>query len=80
MANCTVSKHPVQLGTGAITNGATSITSWTPTRSNEKMVGRNVQVTMTSSTSIGKTMFNVRVTADNGSGTLTIAQANPFAT
>lgn len=81
MSTCSLYKHPMLMGTGSISNGATSVTGWTPdTRFSGKMVGRNVQITITSSTDAGKTMRNVRVTADNGSGTLTIASANPFAT
>ncbi len=94
MANCSVYKNgvgSVLLGTGAITNGATSITSWTPTAAasltpnGASFVGRNVAVAITSSTDAGKTLF-ARITADNGSGTLTIAVkgygtgGNPFAT
>ena len=91
MANCTVYKNGLTLGTGAITNGATSVTSWTPTASaaltpyGASFVGRNVEIMMTSSTDTGK-VLRARITADNGSGTLTVAVrgygtgGNPFAT
>jgi hypothetical protein len=90
MANCTVYKNGLNLGTGAITNGATSVTSWTPVAAaalhphGAAFVGRNVEIMMTSSTDAGKVM-RARITADNGSGTLTVAVVgigggNPYAT
>ncbi len=75
MATCSVYKIPNLLGTGSITNGATSITSYTGIAPG---TGRNVQVMITSSTDAGK-VYPARVTTDGGS-TLTIGQPNPFAT
>jgi hypothetical protein len=89
MATCNVYKNGLLLGAGAITNGATSVTSWVPTASvgphAAAFVNRNVEIMMTSSTDAGKVM-NARITADNGAGTLTVAVrgygtgGNPFAT
>ena len=77
MSTCSVYKGPILLGTGSITNGSTSITSYTSTnaRNEERM---NVQVTITSSTSIGQT-FRARVLTDGGTS-LTLDQPNPYAT
>ena len=75
MANCSVYKWPVLLGTGAITNGATSITSYSGTAPKTR---RNVQIVITSSTDVGK-WFPVRIRNDGGS-TLTTSIANPYAT
>lgn len=75
MSTCAVYKRPVLLGTGSITNGATSITSYSGVA---PKTGRNVQVMITSSTDIGK-VFPARVTNDGGA-TLTIGVPNPFAT
>ncbi len=75
MATCSVYKIPVLLGTGSISNGATSITSYTGVAPG---TGRNIQLMITSSTDAGK-WFPVRIAADGGS-TLTTSIANPFAT
>ena len=96
MSTCNVYKNGLLLGAGAVTNGATTITSWVPTADNAvvspygaNFVGRNVQVLITSSTDIGK-VFQAKITADDGLGTLTFTQqgasgatvnlGNPFAT
>ena len=91
MATCNVYKNGLLLGAGAITNGATSVTSWVPvaaaslTPYGASFVNRNVEIMMTSSTDVGK-VLNARITADNGAGTLTVAVrgygtgGNPFAT
>ncbi len=75
MATCAVYKLPNLLGTGSISNGATSITSYSGIAPG---AGRNVQVMITSATDIGK-VFPARVTVDGGA-TLTIGQTNPYAT
>lgn len=67
MSTCSVYKNGIRLGTGSITNGATSVTGYSGIA---PFTGRNVQVMITSSTDIGKVMNN-RVTNDGGS-TLTI--------
>ncbi len=78
MANCSVYKTPNLLGTGAITNDATQITSFTAETGVVIGTGRNIQVMITSSTDAGK-VFPARVISDNGT-TLDLGQNNPFAT
>ena len=76
MSTCSVYKNQLLLGTGSITNGATSVTSYTGIA---PYTGRNVQVMITSSTDSGKVMMNTRISNDGGS-TLTLSQPNPYAT
>lgn len=77
MSTCDVYKGPHRLGSGSITNGATSITGYTSTdaMSEER---KNVTVVITSSTHVGSS-FRTRVLTDGGTS-LTIRDANPFAT
>lgn len=79
MATCSLYKGPQLLGTGSITSGSTSVTGFTPASGARPILGRAVGVTITSSTHAGST-FQTRVLADNGSGTLTLRDASPFAT
>lgn len=85
MATCDVYKNGTLLGAGSITSGSTSLTSFTVRNDGDTndadalYFQRNVQVTMTSSTHLGST-FYTRIIADNGSGTLTLKDASPFAT
>jgi len=78
MSTVTVYKNGIALGTGSITNGATSITGYSATNGRLTGTGRNVQVAITSSTHIGA-VLRTRVVNDGGS-TLTIADKNPYAT
>ena len=83
MSTCTVYKNGISLGTGSIANAATSITGYTATAESGSVnrvtgTNRNVTVAITSSTHVGQS-FTTRVTDDGGT-TLTIADANPFAT
>lgn len=75
MSTCSIYKIPNLLGTGSISNGATSITSYSGVAPG---TGRNVQVMITSSSDAGK-VFPARITNDGGS-TLTIGPTNPYAT
>lgn len=75
MSTCSVYKNGILLGTGSITNGATSVTGYSGIA---PFTGRNVQVMITSSTDIGKVMPN-RVITDGGA-TLTLSRPNPYAT
>ncbi|RPJ39868.1 MAG: hypothetical protein EHM35_01140 [Planctomycetaceae bacterium] len=78
MATVTVSKHLRVLGTGSLVAGATSITGWTPGAGVlTPMVGRNIWITMTSSTHIGQG-FRTKVVSDGAS--LGIRDPSPFAT
>ena len=49
MATCTINKHLRQLGTGVLTVGSNSVTSWVAGAGTlVPMVGRNIWITMTS--------------------------------
>lgn len=86
MSTCDVYKGPIKLGSGSITSGATSITSYTSTDAKRNTMASkgfgenwmNVTVAITSSTDIGKS-FQTRITAD-GTTSLTLADANPYNT
>lgn len=86
MSTCDVYKGSIRLGSGSITSGATSITSYTSTDAKRNTMaskgfgehGMNVTVVITSSTHAGSS-FRTRITADGGTS-LTIANANPYAT
>ena len=79
MATVKLYKGPQLLGDGTLTNGSTSITSWTAAANTRPVARRNVSVTITSSASIGAT-FQTKVLVDNGAGTLTLKDPSPFAT
>jgi hypothetical protein len=85
MATVIIYKNGRRLGTGSMANGAFSVTSWTARDDGlasdvaHVVVRKNVQVAVTSSTHAGSS-FYTRCTADNGSGTLTLMNAMPFAT
>lgn len=79
MATCALYKGCQILGTGSITAGSASVTGWTAQADTRAVKGREVMVTITSSTHIGSS-FLTRVTDDNGSGTLTLRDPSPFAT
>lgn len=82
-STCTVNKGPRQIGTGSVTGGSTSLTSFTLTDSHygtraQGVFGRNVTICITQSgTHQGRT-FNTRIAGDNGAGTLTLVDAVPF--
>jgi hypothetical protein len=75
MSTCSVFKNQILLGSGSVTNGATSITGYSGIAPG---TGRNVQVMITSSTDVGRVMPN-RITVDGGA-TLTLSQPNPYIT
>lgn len=79
MATCKLYKGPTLLGSGSITNGSASVTSWSAASGVPAVARRNVTVAITSSTSIGAT-YQTKVLADNGAGTLTLRDVSPFAT
>ena len=79
MSTCSVYKGCRLLGAGSIAAAGTTITSWTAQTGAPAVNRVNCQVAITSSTNSGAS-FNTRVTADNGSGTLTIKDKNPFST
>jgi len=86
MSTCDVYKGPIKLGSGSIAGAATSITSYTSTNGKRNCMANlgfgegwmNVRVTITSSTHAGYS-FETRVLTDGGTS-LTIADANPYAT
>lgn len=79
MATCKLYKGLQLLGAGSITAGSTSITGWSAESNTRPIVRRNVAVAITSSTHAGSS-FRTNVLVDNGSGTLTLRDAMPFAT
>lgn len=79
MATCKLYKGSTLLGTGSIAAAGTTVTSWTAATNAPAVARKNCTIAITSSTNIGASM-QTRVTADNGSGTLTIKDACPFAT
>ena len=79
MATCSIYKGCNRLGTGSITSGSASVTSWTADTNAPQVNLKNVAVAITSSTHIGSS-FRTRCIADNGSGTLTLKDASSFAT
>lgn len=79
MATCSLYKGGQLLGTGSITSGSASVTSWTASGGTPPIVRRNIAVTITSSTHVGST-YRTKVLADNGSGTLTLRDVSPYAT
>lgn len=86
MSTCDVYKGPIKLGSGSITSGATSITSYTSTDAKRNTMASkgfgenwmNVKVVITSSTHVGYS-FETRITAD-GTTSLTLSDANPYST
>jgi hypothetical protein len=82
-STCTINKGSRQIGTGSVAAGSASVTSFTLTDAvyNTRVhgsFGRNVVVTITEAgTHLGRS-FPTRITADNGSGTLTLRDVCPF--
>ena len=79
MATCAVYHCGLLLGTGSVTQNATSITGFTVTSGGVVGTGRNIQLMITSSSDSGAVSTGHRVTLDGGT-TLTIAPANPWRT
>lgn len=82
-STCTVNKGSRQIGTGSVAAASTSLTSFSLTDSvlntkAQNVFGRHVTITITEAgTHLGRS-FNTTITADNGSGTLTLLDACPF--
>lgn len=85
-STCTVTKGTRQIGTGSVTAGSASLTSFTLTDDVYNTAiglisgvgGRHVKICITEAGDhIGRT-WNTRIVADNGSGTLTLRDACPF--
>ena len=82
-STCKVMKGSRQIGTGSVTDGSTSLTSFTLTDAvyNTRVhgtFGRHVVICITESGTHLARSFPTRITADNGSGTLTLRDACPF--
>lgn len=75
-------KHGILMGTGSCTGGSASITSFSKTAEtasrNRECVRRNCQITVTEAGVYAGLSWNARVTADNGSGTLTLSEPCPY--
>lgn len=72
MTACTVYDEGLEMGTGDLVAGATTVTSWTQDSSWSQVVERkNVQI------SVGSKTFSTRILTDGGT-TLTIKDACPF--
>jgi hypothetical protein len=82
MATMTVDvyKNQLKLGSGSCTDGGATatVTSWTALDSAYVMANRNIQIIVTDSNSRKGQQMATRCTADNGAGTLTLADAFPF--
>lgn len=81
-STCTINKGSRQIGTGSISAGSSSVTSFSLTDSvyntNINGFGRKVTVTITEAgTHLGRS-FQTRIVSDNGAGTLTLRHACPF--
>ena len=75
--NCSVYKHGILVGTGSLTDGSATLSSWSATANTPPVARRSVQILVTGAgNSIGKT-FNTRVLTDNGA-TLTLQDKCPF--
>lgn len=76
-STCEVWKAGIKLGAGTCAANSTSITSYTATLS-RVCHRRNVEIMVTQAgTHVGRT-WRTRVTNDNGSGTLTLADPCPY--
>lgn len=81
-STCTINKGSRQIGTGSVSDGSASVTSFSLTDSvyntNINGFGRKVTVTITQAgTHLGRS-FQTRIKSDNGAGTLTLRHACPF--
>lgn len=74
-STCIVTKHGLQLGTGSVADGSSSLTSYSGTAPSN---GRNVQVSITQSGTHAGRMFSTRILSGSGGSTLTLRDACPF--
>lgn len=81
-STCTINKGSRQIGTGSVSDGSASVTSFSLTDSvyntNINGFGRKVTVTITQSGAHLGRSFQTRIQSDNGAGTLTLRDACPF--
>ena len=71
-------KGVTKLGSGTANSSSASITSFTAVVSGTRLLSRNVSVHVPSDATHKGRTFQSRVIADNGSGTLTLADSHPF--
>lgn len=77
-STCKITKSSQVLGTGSVSGGSGSVTSFTFSGGVSSVRGRFVCVEITQAGNHLARTFWTRVTADNGSGTLTLRDAVPF--
>lgn len=81
-STCKVYKHGIEMGSGTCAGGSASITSFTKVAEtgsrNRECVRKNCQITVTQAGVYAGLSWNARVTADNGSGTLTLSEPCPY--
>jgi len=74
--NVSVYKGCNRLGTGTMTNGSATVSSYTADVAGNSPAGKNVSVTMTGGSNTGQTMWT-RILTDNTTS-LTLKDASPF--
>ena len=74
--NVSVYKGCNRLGTGTMTNGSATVSSYTAGVAGNSPAGKNVSVTITSGSAAGSTMWT-RILVD-GTTTLTLKDPDPF--
>lgn len=74
--NVDVYKGGIKLGSGSMTNGSKTVSSYSATASRVTGSGRNVQITATSGNNIGATVCTGVIT--DGGTTLTLEDAGTF--
>lgn len=77
VSSVTVYKYGIKLGTGSVADGSPSITGWVPDAGLPPIFRRNVQVLVTQAGANVSKTFNTRILADDGAGTLTMADKCP---
>jgi hypothetical protein len=74
-STCTVCKGNIQLGTGSVAAGSTSITSYSGTA---PINGRNVVVSVTQAGTHAGRSFATEIISGSGTATLVVNDACPF--
>jgi hypothetical protein len=77
MPTCNVFNNATLLGTGLIDAGATTITGWSAQAGAPEVALKDITVAITSPLNSGAT-FQTRCLSDDGAGTLTLKDPNPF--
>lgn len=74
-STCSVYKHGILLGTGSVSAGSASLTSYSGTAPRN---GRNVNVVVTQAGTHAGRSFAARILSGSGSSTLTLSEKCPF--